>query len=176
MTSTNDGTMDRARGAVRARRGEEGSALLVAVMMLVLMGFIGFAALDTVTRDRQVAGFQTRSRTAFYAAEAGLATAMNLVRAAGTRGDTPALPQTLLGDTAAYADYGGNRPSFRGDPTVPSPVAWSRDGGIAAGMNLNPEQTPLVNTLWRIRIEGQTPDGATSRVDAMASKVLDAGY
>ena len=38
-------------------RGEQGSALFVAVMLMVLMGLIGFAALDTVTKDQQVAGF-----------------------------------------------------------------------------------------------------------------------
>jgi hypothetical protein len=53
-----------------ARRREQGSALFLAVMMLVLMGFLGLAALDRVTRDEQVAGFQNRARTAFYAAEA----------------------------------------------------------------------------------------------------------
>jgi len=48
-------------------------------MMLVLMGLIGIAALDTMTKDRQVAGFQNRARLAFYAADAGVATGLNLV-------------------------------------------------------------------------------------------------
>ena len=42
----------------RNERREEGLALFVTVLMLVLMGGIALAALDTVTRDRQVAGLQ----------------------------------------------------------------------------------------------------------------------
>ena len=55
-----------------AKRRESGSALIVTVMLLLLLGVIGLSALDTVMRDQQVAGFQNRSTAAFYAAEAGL--------------------------------------------------------------------------------------------------------
>ena len=51
-------------------------ALFVTVLMLVFMTAIAFAALDTVARDRQVAGLQNRSRNAFYAAEAAVAEAV----------------------------------------------------------------------------------------------------
>jgi hypothetical protein len=33
-----------------------------------------------------------------------------------------------------------------------------------------------VNTLWRIRVEGRTPDGARSRLDVVATRELDGGY
>ena len=64
----------------RARRGEGGAALLIAVLFLALMGVIGLASLDTVTRDRQVAGYQSRAQTALYAAEAGVNFALALIR------------------------------------------------------------------------------------------------
>ena len=54
-------------------RRQNGSALIVTVMLLLLLGVIGLSALDTVMRDQQVAGFQNRSTAAFYAAEAGVA-------------------------------------------------------------------------------------------------------
>lgn len=160
--------------AVRARR-ESGSALLVAMMMLVLMGLIGFAALDTVTRDRQIAGAQTRARASLYAAEAGSVSGLNLVRTADSRDDTPALANTSLGDATAYAAYAG-RPSFRADPAAGGvPIRWVMDGAPAEGMNLqSPPQ--FVNTLWRIRVQGDTADGAAARIDSMATKVLDAHY
>ena len=44
----------------RTRR-EGGAAMFVAVLMLVMMGALALAAMDTATRDRQVAGFQNRS-------------------------------------------------------------------------------------------------------------------
>ena len=62
-----------------SNRQEAGSALLVAVLILALMGVIGLAALDTVTRDRQVAGYQSRAQTALYAAEAGVAVALAMI-------------------------------------------------------------------------------------------------
>ncbi|MGI9539544.1 MAG: pilus assembly PilX family protein, partial [Miltoncostaeaceae bacterium] len=59
----------------RQNKHEQGAALIVTVMLLVLMGLIGIAAMETVTQDRKVAGFQTQSKMALYAAEAGLSDA-----------------------------------------------------------------------------------------------------
>lgn len=156
------------------RRREGGSALLVSVMMLVLMGLVGLAALDTATRDRQTAGLQSRARAAFYAADAGFAAALNLVRTADERSDKPAMATTSLGDTATYAVYGG-RPTYQGDPAAADPVAYVMDGGCAEGMSL---QVPcqFVDTLWRIQVQGDTPGGNLARLDASAKKVLDAHY
>ena len=61
-------------------RREAGSALIITVLLLLLLGVIGLSALDTVTRDQQVAGAQNRSTAALYAAEAGLAQAKDEVR------------------------------------------------------------------------------------------------
>lgn len=63
----------------RQRKREEGAALLVAVLVLALMGVIGLSAMETVTRDRQVAGYQSRAQTALYAAEAGVAIALTMI-------------------------------------------------------------------------------------------------
>jgi hypothetical protein len=161
------------RRAQKLNRQREGSALLVAVMMLMLMGLIGIAALDTMTKDRQVAGFQQRARLAFYAADAGVAQGLNLVLAAPSRNFVPAFPAVPLGDAVIYPN---GQPAFRGDPLVPNPVVYAqRDGGPVQGMNL---QVPVqfVNTLWEIRVQGQTPDGGTSNLEAMATKMLDNGY
>ena len=65
---------------VRERRRQGGAAMFVAVLMLVLMGWLGLAAMDTASRDQQLAGFRNRSRSAFYAAEAGAAAGRALVR------------------------------------------------------------------------------------------------
>jgi hypothetical protein len=144
-------------------------------MMLVLMGMIGLAALDTVTEDRKVAGFQNRAHLAFYAAESGVGTSKGLVRTAGERTVTPALPVTNLGDVATYP-YG--RPSFRGDPdpAIPNPVRYVRDGSPwAQGGDLRVGEQKLVHTLWQANVEGDTPDGATSRLEAMVTKLLSGG-
>ena len=57
---------------LNCRKREQGAALLVAVLLLALMGIVGLASMETVTRDRQVAGYQSRAQTALYAAEGGI--------------------------------------------------------------------------------------------------------
>ncbi len=89
-------------------RREGGSALFVAMMLLILLGLVGFAALETVTRDQQVAGFQNHKRVAFYAAEAGLVAAVQSLEttgAAATSGRAGAAAG--VGVAAAGTSWGG---------------------------------------------------------------------
>jgi len=158
----------------RNAKREQGAALFVAVMMLVMMGIVGLAALDTVTQDRTIAGFQNQARTAFYAAEAGLGMGKQLVRTAGTRSVTPALAPADLADAAAYP-YG--RPSYQGDPEFPTPVRYVRDGPPwAQGGDLRVGRQRLVHTLWQVNVEGATPTGTAAQVEAVLTKLLASGY
>ena len=90
------------------------------------MGFLGLAALDRVTRDEQVAGYQNRARTAFYAAEAGIAEARRIVRFERRESDrsTPAFPTEAvprtLGDTTLFDREDGQLPRYFGDPQARS--------------------------------------------------------
>jgi len=95
------------------RRYEDGAALLVAVLILALMGIIGLSSLETVTRDRQVAGYQSRAQTALYAAEAGVAFAMGLLRR-----DAQDLAELGIGGLEDYNPSAGSPPEFPGgDPS-----------------------------------------------------------
>lgn len=172
----------------RERRSERGSALFVAVLMLVMMGFLGVAALDTVTRDRQVAGLQNRSRTAFYAAEAGLAQARQIVHQdTFTRSSPPPVgfptvaAKQNVGDPGLYDQEYGELPKFYGDPnpTQPDPCAggpmcfWKK-GTIAkgAGVKLNIGSGPVrIWDLYRINIVGESPDGSRARIEAAEAKL-----
>jgi hypothetical protein len=136
----------------------DGSALLITVLLLVLMGLIGLAALDAVTRDRQVAGFLNRKKIAFYAAEAGIAEALQTLMTTAT----PTVTATTLGDTSSYPH---GRPSFRLDPTA-SPAVDSLDLGPFPGMNLRIGQggTPLYQMeYWGVRVQGDAPGGTVAR-------------
>ena len=173
------------RMAARHRR-QAGSALFVAVMMLVLMGFLGLAALDRVTRDEQVAGFQNRARTAFYAAEAGIAAGAQHRRRLEPifdRSTTPAFPDDTapqtVGDTALYDREEGNLPRYYGDPsTGQPPIHWAKDGkkGGAYGMNLQEAGGGLQETLWLINVVGESPDGSRSRLEVLAVRLMAYGY
>ncbi len=167
------------------RRREAGSALFVAVMMLVLMGFLGLAALDRVTRDGQVAGYQNRSRTAFYAAEAAVAEARSiLTKSTLVTGpeSVPAFPDQAtprtVGDTGLYDKEGGSLPRYFGDPDIGKPpirFAKKGKGGGAFGMNLQANQGSVDEMLWMINVVGESPDGSRARLEVLASVVMKSG-
>lgn len=165
------------------RREETGAAMFVAILMLVLMGALGLAAMNTVSRDRQISGFQNRTRGAFYAAEAGAAQGRSLVRTIGDRNDTPPLAATFLGDVALY-DRETQRPQFYGDPNFATPIRYTQDAGVAGGMNLG-SKVKFVNTLWQINVTGQSANAlavagtgraSTARLEVVEAKVLASGY
>ena len=166
-------------------RRQRGSAMLVAMMMLVLMGLLGITAMDTASQDQKIAGLTNRSRSAFHAAEAGAAHGRQLITEADSRSSVPSLPQTFLGDAPMYARY-QSQPQYYPDPNPPSggtAIEYVEDGGPAEGMNLaNPK---FVNTIWRINVVGQSPENAggvwsqrasTAHVEVMESKILSTGY
>ena len=110
------------------RRHEAGAALLIAMLLLAMLGVIGLASMETVTRDRQVAGFQNRGRAALYAAEAGVAHATGIIRqnaqvlAPGGEGALESFDPAFPGKGAtAVASLGADfpapgSPSYRMDP------------------------------------------------------------
>jgi hypothetical protein len=160
----------------RSARREGGSALFVAVMMLVLMGFLGLMALDRVTRDQQVAGYMNRSRTAFYAAEAGVAAGRAIVRETNDRSSKPALPAQYLGDTSLY-DVEGGLPQYGPDPAFADPIRYIGETGTGAeGGNLQMKGQKFAGTLWQINVVGESPDGSETRLEVMEVRVLSSGY
>lgn len=165
----------------RQHRRQTGSALFVAVMMLVLMGGLGLAALETVSRDRQVAGFQSRGKNAFYAADAGAADARNRVRSVGSRSNTPGFPTQgspqTLGDTALYDREGGALPRYYGDPAFADPIRYIQDGTpYMNGGNLRQGGQQLKHTLWQANVIGESATGSSTRIELMETKILSAGY
>lgn len=174
------------------QRRQRGSALFIAVMMLTLMGFLGLAALDRVTRDEQMAGYQNRARTAFYAAEAGIAEGRRLVRdEANSVTDLPAFPTEAmprtLGDVGLFDREGGNLPRYYGDPSddlantrcglaAATAICFAKkggDGGDVGGMNKQANAKKLDVGLWHIGVVGESPDGSRARVSVLASKLME---
>jgi hypothetical protein len=168
------------------RRRESGSALIITVLVMLLLGAIGISALDTVMRDQQVAGFQNRSGTAFYAAEAGVAVAKDLVRRnvlSGTERLSFADSSTAvtIGDTSLYPDgqpvyYGSPEPGS-GEDAIESLDESLKIAG-AAGSDMRQGMGPSWNNfaLWKIRVAGQTPEGAVSRIEVVTLNQVPGGY
>jgi hypothetical protein len=181
---------------VTERRHESGAALLVAVLLLALMGVIGLSSMETVMRDRQIAGYQKRSQTALYAAEAGVAVAMGMIRkdaadlAGGGEGalldynpsapDPPLFPeeddpQMLGSDFPAPGS-----PSFYMDPDASDPDDPSADpqairyigkGDVCPGwvMSSDVASVEWAEALWDIRVRGENPGGTVVSIQAMGT-------
>lgn len=150
------------------RRHERGSALLIAVLLMALMGLIGVSALEAVSRDRQVAGFQFRKKAAFYAAEAGVATALETL----ITGGAPAVPSTDLGDGNIYPH---GAPSYSFDGSAADAVDDLGKGGYP-GMNLaiGQDGAPKFQMqMYRIRVRGTATGGSLSKLE-IATGVLAA--
>jgi hypothetical protein len=148
-------------------RGEAGSALLVTVMLLLMLGLVGLAALNTTTRDQQVAGFQNRKRIALYAADAGISDALQKL----TTTQTPTLAQTSIGDSTLYPH---GRPLYQPDPSVANPI---EDLGTAPfpgmGLNIGQGGVPTYQMdYWRVRVEGLAAGGSRARVEAVSGALV----
>jgi len=161
-----------------SNKRREGVALMLAVIVLALLGMVGLASLDTVMRDRQVAGYLSRSRTALYAAEAGVAQATGVVRAGsqalaaqggGALEDwDPPFPATTLGS-------GSFQPQFYADPDAPKPIRYVApsqpcwNGNVAGAMSMNQGGVQWREALWHVRVKGDTPDGAAVALGAVVT-------
>ncbi len=155
------------------RRREEGAALLVAIMLMVFMGVIGLAAMDVVTQDKQVAGTLKRTKTAFYAAEAGIAVGRNSVRLASNKFDPPVLATTNVGTASDFPH--STQPQYRGDPnftgTTPH-IRHLRDMPLE-GFGLD---SGFVAAYWAINVQGDGPSGGVSRVEVESRIPSFLGY
>lgn len=155
----------------QSHKRQNGAALLVSVMMLVLMGLIGMASLDTVMRDRQIAGHTSRARSALYAADAGIAASLDLVRT--TTLPTAIAPGDCMGTVLSTTTL-PNGTSFRPDTTAASSsvcMLASADpcSELDASIEVGSGSTYLY-TLWDMRVQGQTTDGAVARVQATSQR------
>ena len=92
-----------------------------------------------------------------------------------TADDTPALNPRGLGDAALY-DRESAQPRYSGDPAFPNPIRYIADSGLAGGVNLQIKGQKFVNTLWQINVQGQSPDGSTTRIEVVETKTLASGY
>ncbi len=151
-------------------RREGGVALLVAVLMLVLMGLLGMSAMDSVMRDRQIAGYTSRARAALYAADAGVAAALDLIQS--TTVPTALAPGDCLSATLANGSL-LNGTTYSSDSTAPNQLCVIASSEPCSELDASIEVgagSVYLYTLWDIRVQGQTPDGAVARVHATAQR------
>jgi hypothetical protein len=167
MSRCKSRTTEPLAGAAGLEKRRGGFALLLAVLLLLMLASIGFAALDTVQRDRQTAGYANRKRLALNAAEAAVARAQQTLRDTGT----PTVPNTTLGDTTMFPH---GQPSFQTDPNEADPIESVGVGGMP-GMNLVIDQNGAAAyqiQFWKIQVQGDAPGGTEARVEVVSGSLF----
>lgn len=161
--------------ATTKRRREQGAAMFLAVMLLILMGALGLVALDTASEDRRIAGFQNRSSAAFQAAEAGVAHAAERARGANLN-----VPTTTLSDATVYDREGGSLPSYRADPALAgtNPTGIMRAPGVDGGAEGVPPEAGggWKTARWQINVEGRSPNPAGDINSRMSTARVELVY
>ena len=93
------------KSLARQLRNEEGSVIVVALMILVVLTIIGISATDTTTVELQIATNDKFHKIAFYHADAGVYATPKLISAAIDEGANPTVP---FGSTITFLDDTGS--------------------------------------------------------------------
>ncbi len=150
------------------RKHQRGSALLIVMLVMAMMGLIGFAALEAVTRDQRVAGFLKRKKTAFFAAEAGVSAALYALRA----NEDPTFTTATVGD-ASWFEQG--LPTYSLD-TSGGASSTNLGTGALPGMNMQIGQNGVPKftiRYWEVNVKGEAVGGTISRIQ-FASGTIEA--
>src|SRR2546425_13340134 len=97
----------KARDGWRAGRDERGSALVMAVFVLVLLTAMGAALLFVSESEMKTGQVDLRSKTVFYASEAGLEDGRETLRVVNLSGVTAALRAGLNDELTSAAGPNG---------------------------------------------------------------------
>ncbi len=144
-------------------RRQQGSALLIVMLVMVMMGIVGFAALEAVTRDQRVAGFMKRKKASFYAAEAGVSAALHALRTT----EEPTFTASTVGDSTTFPE---GLPTYTLDTDSGAATANLGRGPIP-GMNLQileNNEPKFVMRFWDVKVKGQATGGTLSRIEFAA--------
>ncbi len=186
MARSDTGSCDQTRALASPHpspKRERGVALLVAVMMLSIMGLIGLGSMESVMRDRQVAGFQSRARSALYAADAGVAWGRGIIfdqvgqlvtqGVAGLHKFDPVFPDEttpkLLGDGSATQPRFMKNP----DPTIAQALDYVGAGENCESWVMSDEygSAQWREALFSINVEGRTAEvgNAARRIEGTST-------
>lgn len=158
---------------------EKGSALVIALLILVLLTLMGISATTTSTIEVQMAGNEKFYEMAFYSAESGWQSALNWLD-----GQYPAITQNLVWDGATFIEVEGN---FEEAAPVGIPLAEDNNTEYYVKIEfVGTAPVPGYGTdfrrfNYRVHSEGRVspkptaPSLARSEVSVTAGKVFDMG-
>lgn len=170
-----------------SRRREQGMALMLSILLLITVSALALSTMQTAASDGTVAGFQNQETMAFYAAEAAIAEARNVVRQMGERSQVPQYPADFPDpanpvELSTSSDFAtGEQPVYYADPNPPDPlvgaIGYVGEGKqCTEGCNMNIGGTKYNHTKWQINVVGESPSGDQKRLEVVATRLLAVGY
>ena len=166
-----------------SRRREQGMALMLSILLLITVSALALSTMQTAASDGTVAGFQNQETVAFYAAEAGIAEARNLVRQMGERTQVPQYPADFPNAANPVAlstssDFAASRqPVYYSDPNPAEAIRYVGEGRqCTEGCNMNIGGTKYNHTKGQINVVGESPSGDQKRLEVVATRLLAVGY
>ena len=152
-------------------------------MLLIVVSVLAVSALGTTEIGQRVAGYQKQEQIAFYAAEAGVAEAREIVRGMGGRDEVPDYPGDFPDDTSPVTmsklseHEGIGQPKYFADPDIAVPIGYIGEGSpCTEGCNMAIGGTKYNHTRWQINIVGESPSGDSQRIQSVATRMLAVGY
>jgi len=131
---------------LKTLRDDSGSALVVALLMLIMLSFIGIAAISTSVRDMDIAKNTTDRTKAFYVAESGLEAAQAVLKSYPNIFGN----DTLLGLMAPYTSLPNGSCSITLTGTIPyktvTSVGTAADGQAAVQVQFKRRHSAL--NIW----------------------------
>ena len=146
-------------------RRQDGIALLIAVLLLLLVSAIGIAAIEHSGGELASGGRARSSTVAFYGADAGLNVAINQL--AQEPADLTPLNTTLSDGTLVQS---GTRTD-----TVPQPLVKGGTGLPPEGYSLN-ANSGYVSRRYRAQVTGRSTGGSAAELEAQFKKLEVGGY
>ena len=149
------------------RRGERGSALVMAIFVLVLLTAMGAALLFVSENEMKTGQVDLRSKTVFYASEAGLEDARETLRVVNLAGVNAALRSSFNDELTSAA---GANATINFDPAALKPVFDSN--GDATGFTGYGDDVPLKGVTafgqgkYAAFLTNDAVDGRTSKIDS----------
>jgi hypothetical protein len=154
-------------------KNEKGSALVLALLVLVLLTLMGISATTTSTVGIQMAGSEKFYEMAFYSAESGWQRALNWLD-----GQFPGVTDNLVWDGTTFTPVVG---SLEEATTVGIPLANDNSTQYLVKVEfVGTAPAPGYGTNFRrfnyeVRSTGEGPGNARAEVIVTAGKIFDMG-
>jgi type IV pilus assembly protein PilX len=165
------------RGAIREKtfpgvsilRNQEGTALILALVMLVVLSILGAMSLSTTDTEIDISSNYRNSKEAFFAAE-------RAIEYASTNGDiytSIGTGSVNLNNTGTYASdvSEGSGPKTSGlDTNAANQVTYLSTGPLPPGTGTDP--TYFESRYYLINATGKGPRNSSTRIEAQVARVV----